>query len=415
LPPSGTEPQNLRNPGVLIVQLDDDAIRSSWLADLSSRIFPAADEAPVDVAVIRKGSAGPEIFFTNSASPQPLLANPMVRRPLFGPREGPGPAAVESGASSYGHRFGRGRRGEGFGPDSRGPGLQLYQPWELVASYRAGSLEQVVDATRKRNLAISAGIVLLLVLTVLLIIDSARRRHKLAQQQIEFIAGVTHELNTPLAAIRSAGQNLADGIVTGEEQVRRYGSMIVGEGRRLSTMVAEVLEFAGMTAPRRAAAKKTVGVASLVQSAVADSKPFVDEQNASVTLSFPEDLPPVTVNESAVRRALTNLVVNAAKHGRPGVSIGIRGWTAAGRVMISVADDGPGIDRRDLPHLFEPFYRGRGTEQSRGSGLGLSLVRRIVEAENGTVRVESSGRGSTFTVSLPTAGAPAPRLAGEAT
>jgi hypothetical protein len=118
--------------------------------------------------------------------------------------------------------------------------------WRLVVQHRAGSLEAAVDATRRRNLAISSGILGLLGVSVGFLIVSTRRAQRLARQQMEFVAAVSHELRTPLAVIRSAGDNLAEGVVGDERQVRKYGDLVRGEGRRLTEMVEQILEFAGI-------------------------------------------------------------------------------------------------------------------------------------------------------------------------
>ena len=114
--------------------------------------------------------------------------------------------------------------------------------WRLVIKHRHGSLEDAVTHIRRHNLAISLGILALLAMTMGLMMVATQRAQRLARQQIEFVAGVTHELNTPLTAIRSAGQNLAAGVVAEPGQVKRYGDLIESEGRRLSDMVGQALD-----------------------------------------------------------------------------------------------------------------------------------------------------------------------------
>ena len=121
----------------------------------------------------------------------------------------------------------------------------------MVVKHRAGSLEAAVAATRRRNLAISFGILLLLGASVGFIVLSSRRAQRLATQQMEFVAGVSHELRTPLAVICSAAENLADGVIDNRDQIKRYGGLIRDEGRRLTGMVEQVLEFAGAQSGRK--------------------------------------------------------------------------------------------------------------------------------------------------------------------
>ena len=287
--------------------------------------------------------------------------------------------------------------------------------WQLVASHPEGSLDAAIDKAHRRNLMISFGILLLLAASLILILASTRRIQALARQQLEFVAGVTHELLTPLAAMRSAGQNLADGVVAEPRQVQRYGRLVEDEGRRLSTMVEQVLEFAGMQAGRRSYALSRARLAPIVDSALAEYRGVLDEQGVEVDKSLGDSNLEVMADAPALRRAIQNLIANALKYGAQGGWIGVRVGTTddtdGAELRISVEDKGPGIATADLPRLFEPFYRGQNgsasDNQSRaipGSGLGLSLVKHIVEGHGGRITVASEeGLGSTFTLYLPAA------------
>jgi signal transduction histidine kinase len=228
----------------------------------------------------------------------------------------------------------------------------------------------------------------------------------LARQQLEFVAAVSHELHTPLAIIRSAGENLADGVVHDEAQVRRYGELIRGEGRRLSGMVEQILEFAGIQSGQRGFVRQAVPVAPLVEHVLSASKALIDEAGIHVELEVPAELPPVDGDETALRRVFQNLVGNAIKYGANGRWIGIRARLAGPAVTIAVSDKGIGIPAAEQARIFEPFYRATDVVAARfqGAGLGLSLVQRIVDAHGGRITVESApGAGSEFTVSLPVA------------
>src|SRR5262249_2849361 len=113
-------------------------------------------------------------------------------------------------------------------------------------THRAGSLETAVARARTTNLAIGFGILLLLALSMALTLVAVQRERRLAQQQMDFVSGVSHALRTPLAVICSAGENLADGVVEDPQQSRQYGVLVRNEGRRLAEMVEQVLDFAGI-------------------------------------------------------------------------------------------------------------------------------------------------------------------------
>jgi len=160
---------------------------------------------------------------------------------------------------------------------------------------------------------------------------------------------------------------------------------------------------------------------SLIGEVLAEGAPARQAAAVTVESHVPESLPPVSGDPAALRRALRNLLDNALKYRGESSWIGIRAGVQEGRrgreVWVSVEDQGLGIAPQDLPHVFDPFYRGGDAleRQIHGSGLGLSLVRRIAESHGGRVAVESRrGGGSVFTLSLPAlAEAPAP-LAGPA-
>lgn len=280
--------------------------------------------------------------------------------------------------------------------------------WRLTLTHEAGSLEAAIGALQRRNLVIGLCTVLILAAVVAMLVVSTRRAQRLAEQQIAFAASISHELRTPLAVLRSAGDNLAHGIVTDAGQTRRYGELIHGESLRLGEMVEQALLFAGMQSGRNTYDRREVDVAEIISSAVAAYKSQLSDGGFVLKQNVQPDLPPVIGDPAALRRAVQNLVGNAIKYGGEQRWIGISARLATGdegaEVHIAVRDHGLGIVATDQPHIWEPFYRGRGASaaQIHGSGLGLSLVRHIVEAHHGHVHVESVvERGSTFTIRLP--------------
>ena len=276
-----------------------------------------------------------------------------------------------------------------------------------MVKHRDGSLEEAVAAIRRRNLGVSLGILALLAATAGMMMVTTQRAQRLARQQIEFVAGVTHELHTPLTAIRSAGQNLADGVVADPAQVRRYGTLIESEGRRLSNMVGQALEFAGIQSGRRVYHPQPVDAGEVVEGALRDCRWLLQEKRVEVEKEVEPGLPPILADATALRHAVANLVENAVKYGGRARWIGVRvRREPSGQIGITVSDRGAGIRKEDLPHLFKPFFRSReaATGGIPGSGLGLSLVRHIAEAHGGRVVVTTElGRGSAFTIDLPVA------------
>ena len=296
--------------------------------------------------------------------------------------------------------------------------------WDLRVQHRAGSLDAAVAASRRRNLSLSGGVLLLLGVAVALIAVSARRAQALARQQLEFVAAVSHELRTPVAVINSAAANLADGVVGDPIRVKRYGATIQTEARRLGETVERVLQLAGLGSGRPLPTAP-VSMAGLVRDVVQQSSLDAERAGVDVHVQIANDLPSILGDAGTLQSAVQNLVGNAIKYAGDDRWVEVR-VTASGsgrerEVRIAVEDHGPGLDADERQLVFEPFYRGRTAvaNQTQGSGLGLSLVRRIADAHGGRVELATeTGQGSTFTICLPaappTASAPEPSAAGHA-
>jgi signal transduction histidine kinase len=287
--------------------------------------------------------------------------------------------------------------------------LVLQQPrgetgkWLLNVRHADGSLETFVTKTRRKNLAISFGILSLLAVSIGLIFVSAQRAKRLAQKQLDFGSAVSHEFRTPLAVIYSAGENLTDGVVSSPVQIEKYGDLIVREGKKLSAMVEQILEFAGARSGKRKFDFRPTDVSGIIENALAECEPVLREKNFTVEKEIAENLPPISADENALTQALQNLIANAVKYSNGNAWLKISAKNGGGRVKISVEDKGIGIAPKDLKHVFEPFYRAKEVvdEQIHGNGLGLSLVKQAVEAHGAEIEVTSElKKGSRFTIHL---------------
>jgi signal transduction histidine kinase len=282
--------------------------------------------------------------------------------------------------------------------------------WKLILTHRAGSLDRAVSSLLFKNLLISFGVLLMLGLSMLIMVMATRRAQRLAQQKLEFVAAISHELRTPLAVICSAGENLADGVVPDPQRARQYGKVIHSEGRRLAEMVDQALEFAGAESGRKIVAPRPIDVRELLDRAVAACRPQLRDSGFAIEDRIEQALPLVLADAAEISRALQNLIRNAIKYGGDqrwiGIQVQLQSGGRGSEVSICVRDCGLGIPPADLPHIFEPFYRAHEVvaAQIHGSGLGLSVVRQIVEAHGGRITVQSElGKGSAFTMFLPCA------------
>jgi signal transduction histidine kinase len=279
----------------------------------------------------------------------------------------------------------------------------------MFVRHRAGSLETVVAQARWRNLAVTGGVLLLLVVTLGALLRFTRNAQRLAELQMDFVAGVSHELRTPLTALYTAGHNLRGRVAHQPAQVERYGEMIQQETGRLKDLVEQVLRFASAGAGRVIQEPARAAVGKIIEESIEASRAMLQTASCTVDTEIAPDLPEVMADQLALKHALQNLLTNAVKYGaRERCWVGVTASRVGGEVEIRVADRGPGIPEGEQKRIFDAFYRGKraSQEQIHGAGLGLNLVKKIVEAHGGSIRVESKpDEGAQFIVRLPAAAA----------
>ncbi len=401
----------------LVIRFDLDYISDTVFPKLAHDHFGMEGDRPYLLMVTSDDPSGGPIFVTDASS-RGRASDPDATGRLYGLRSAPeGPGGLPDGDVRMRRPPPRGQgpaRGPGGPPRNQPPpGLHARTEegrWVLEVRHPEGSLEDVVVRARRSNMAISAVILVMLGLTAVLMVASTRRARRLAQQQMDFVAAVSHELRTPLTAIRSAGQNLADGIVEDPDKVRNYGLLIEREGRRLTGMIGRVLTFAGIRSGRQIYRMEPVDMGDVVRAALDDGSWVLQEFGFEVSTEIADDLPLVNGDKIALRQVIANLIDNALKYAAEGRWLGVRvafdETPTGGSVRISVSDRGPGIPKREIPIVFEPFRRGSGANGggNPGSGLGLALVRSIVEAHGGSVLVTTPiGGGASFDIRLPAA------------
>jgi signal transduction histidine kinase len=255
------------------------------------------------------------------------------------------------------------------------------------------------------------------------------RQHQLAEMKTNFVSSVSHELRAPIASIRLLAESLEKGKVQAAQKQNDYFRFIGQECRRLSSLIENVLDFSRIEQGRKEYDFEPTDVQSLVRDTVALMQTYANEKEVRIDLTIAPEMAALkdqpSLDGRAIQQALVNLIDNAVKHSpaNGAVQVGVgRGAaredarpipkTARGdarptteqALVISVEDHGPGIPAAEHEKIFDRFYR-TGSElrrESQGVGIGLSLVKHIVEAHGGKVRVRSVvGEGSVFTIEVP--------------
>jgi len=283
--------------------------------------------------------------------------------------------------------------------------------WKLLVRHQTGSVEQIVARLRMRNIALSGGILLLILATVTWLFRISRQAQRLAELQMNFVAGVSHELRTPLTVIRTAAFNLRGRIASRPDQVERYGKLIQDESEKLAVLVEQILRYGNARSGRVIREREPVSMELLIEDGLRSSRAGTSTANLVIEKQLAPGLPLVLADEQALKHALRNLIDNAVKYGTEGNNwIGVFARTVdeeqGQAVEFRVVDRGPGIPLDEQPHIFDPFFRGRRAvqDQIHGTGLGLNLVKKIVEAHDGTISVRSEPmKGTEFIVRIPAA------------
>jgi len=234
-----------------------------------------------------------------------------------------------------------------------------------------------------------------------------RERTALDRERKELTAAVSHDLRTPLASVRAMVEALADDVVKDPAEVKRYYDTMRREIDRLSHMVDDLFELAQMDAGAPRLERRTVALHEIAAEVIEAMQAQARLNDVALTLDMEGDQPDVFVDGARVERVIANLIRNAMEHTPPGGQIDVRIVADDGWLRLHVSDTGEGIAEDDLPHIWDRFFRAdksrqRGPEAADGAGLGLAIVRAIVEAHGGLVDVTSApGRGALFTLRFP--------------
>jgi two-component system phosphate regulon sensor histidine kinase PhoR len=283
---------------------------------------------------------------------------------------------------------------------------RLLSPLTVSLWGDAGAADRAARASLARYLALVGSLILVMGVGMWAIWRGVARERELARLKSDFVSTVSHELKTPLTSIRMFGEMLREGVAAGDgERERRYHDVIVRESERLGRLIANVLDFAQIEKGARRYEKKPVAAATLAGEAVETYRRLGDGEGQVIELEMGEGAAdaPVTADREAIVQALLNLLSNASKYGgRQPVTVRVA--AGGGEVRMAVADRGPGIAPADQKRIFREFYRAPEARSSgvEGTGLGLALVKRHVEAHAGRIEIESApGKGATFTIVLP--------------
>jgi signal transduction histidine kinase len=292
-------------------------------------------------------------------------------------------------------------------PAVAGSGQQLEPELgiDLYIRHSAGSIDRATKQSRDRRLAIGYSVLASFALVAVVFYLLYLRALGLRDREHEFVATVTHELRTPVSGVSAVADNLAAGIVKDPAQVIEYGRAILDQGVRLRRLIDQILLYAGLSSGMRDSGTEVIDLAQFTRAAVSRVPEITPKR---LIVHVQPGLRSYRGDPIAIETIVSNLVSNAAKHGgeTATVTVGVYRETLRKHLWLTirVSDTGGGIPRRELGKVLEPFYRGEGShmQQRPGSGVGLSLVDRIVRTCGGQLSISSpKGGGTTVSVRLP--------------
>ena len=282
----------------------------------------------------------------------------------------------------------------------------VFRGLALGIRFQGTSVEALGQGFVHRSFIILGILSLLIIGGLVLTRHIVSKEMALAKLKSDFVSNVSHELRTPLALIRLYAETLELKRITTDEKKQQYYRIIRKESERLTALINNILDFSRIEAGHKEYEFRETDIADLVRNTLDSYRYQIEQQGFTFEEHIEADVPKVYVDREAIARALVNLVNNALKYSAEEKFLGVNLYRVNGEVKLEVADRGIGITRREQTKIFEKFYRTGDplVHNTKGSGLGLSLVRHITEAHGGDIAVESTpGKGSKFVLSLPLA------------
>ena len=279
-----------------------------------------------------------------------------------------------------------------------------FSNWKAQIGLKNTNLDELARQSFLHSAGATIIVLVFLLCGIALTIRATDREARLAQAKSNFVANVSHELKTPLSLISLFSEILELGRVNNEEKKAEYYRIIRHESLRLNKTIDNILDFSRIEAGRKKYELVAGDIAEVIDTVLSTHRYQIINSGFDIQSDIQRDLPPVLIDREAMSQAISNLLDNAIKYSGKVKQISITTKTLESDLRIEIADHGIGIPRAEQARVFEKFYRvGNGlVHDVKGSGLGLSLVKHIIEAHNGTISVESDvGKGSRFTILLP--------------
>lgn len=288
--------------------------------------------------------------------------------------------------------------------------VEFEKPMWLIPNYKIGIVlvgETIRDLIRSRatnNLILIAILLLVLLFAVVFVYRAVKKELELAQLKADFVSNVSHELRTPLALISMFAETLELERVKNDDKKKEYYSIISQEANRLGRIVNSILNFAKMEAGKRKFTFEPTNINEVVDNIYQTYSYHLQNKGFKFEKELSDNLPEVVIDSEAISEAVINLIDNAVKYSDDKKEVVLKTGRINNAIYIAVSDKGIGIAPNEQKKIFEKFYRVSSglIHNVKGTGIGLSLVKQIVEAHKGKIELKSNpGEGSTFIIIIP--------------
>lgn len=277
--------------------------------------------------------------------------------------------------------------------------------WTAAVAVRTESTLNAVALGARRTLVFIAVATLATLVGLLVTVRAVRARARLTSMQSEFVSAVTHDLKTPLASIRLVSDTLASGRFNSRETIGEYAGLLSQETARLTRLIDNLLTHSRLTEGAGHYHVEAIDVVDLVEDALEHFEGRLLALGFRVTVLLPPGLPRVRVDRGALLQVLDNVIDNAIRYSKQSHALSIEATAGVGTVRVDIGDQGVGIPGDEIDRVFERFFRGRGSVEG-GSGLGLTIARRIVHDHGGTIAIRPAQPvGTVVSITLPAGGA----------
>ncbi len=287
---------------------------------------------------------------------------------------------------------------------SKSFGGSLFENWVIRIGFIDNPVASLYNNTLYKNLIVLGVAVLFLLGALIFMFYTAQKERALSQRQAGFLANVTHELKTPLAVMQAAGENISDGRVTEPERLKQYGNHIFNESIRLKQMIEKLLDVARTDSGQTLIKSSPHNLNTIVRDFLTTNREYIEAKGFKVSFNTTDSRTMIMIDPDTVETILSNLTENAIKYSTDTKDIRYSVGTDSNDVILKISDKGIGIDKKHIKNIFKKFYRVEDSlnAKTKGHGLGLSIVKSLVEMNGGNIEVSSEiEKGTTFTLRFP--------------